>query len=141
MATEPSSAADSAERTDDSDLPDDTSRWRRVHPNWLTREESGGYRPQSVAFVDRLTSEVSVFVAALTDADSVIAGHPDQSLVAFPAAIPRSVGGIIAKTPEGPNPAHRVLCYPSGGAMKRAAKKITEPGVFHWVRLVPLPTG
>ncbi len=110
------------DRVDDPDLGDETVLWRRVLPGWLNPNEGGEYRPQSLAFVDRLTHEVSVFVADLTDVVAVMNGRPDESLVAITAGVPRTAGGIVAKTPENPDPAHRVLCYPNDSRMKKVAK-------------------
>jgi alkylated DNA nucleotide flippase Atl1 len=125
------------ERIDDVELADGTLLWRRIVPAWITTEANGLSRPQSWSFIDRHTNEVSVFIAELTDEETVLNGHLGDSIVAFTAGIPRSVGGIVAKTPEDPNLAHRVLCYQGGSQMKRAAKKITEEGSYEWVVLNP----
>lgn len=121
-------------RVDDDSLGDDRILLRRILPAWII-DEGGKYRPQSIAFVDRHTSEVSVFVADLTDSVAVLRGHPDDSLVAFTVEIPRSVGGIVARTPENPDISHRVLCYPSTSSMRRAGKLIAERA--NWVKLIP----
>jgi hypothetical protein len=126
-------------RINDEELPDGAILWRRIIPGWITTDENGVSRPQSWAFIERLTSEVSVFVADMTNKETVLDGHLGDSIIAFSAGIPRSIGGIVAKTPEDPNPAHRVLCYQSGSQMKRAAKKITEEGVYSWIFLVSSP--
>ena len=65
------------DRVDDDDLADDKILWRIILPAWFTVDEDGSRRPQSLSFVDRLTGEVSVFVADLTDADTALAGRPD----------------------------------------------------------------
>jgi len=124
-------------RINDEELSNEKVLWRRIIPAWITTDENGQWCPQSLAFIDRHTSEVSVYVAELTDETTVLDRHPGDSIVAFLASIPRSIGGIVAKTPEDPNPAHRVLCYEGGSQMKRAAKKITEKGSYTWVVLVP----
>lgn len=119
------------DRVDDKDLGDEALLYRRILPSWIIHED-GVYRPQSVALKDRHTSEVSVFVADLTTVDAVMQGHPDDSLIEFQAALPRSCAGIISKTPENPDPAHRVLCYPTGNQMVKAAKIIATN--CRWVR-------
>jgi len=121
-------------RVDDESLGDDRLLLRRILPEWIIRE-NGRYRPQSIAFMDRHTYEVSVFVADLTDAVSILQGHPQANLVAFVAGIPRSVGGIVARTPENSDPSHRVLCYPTQGLMRKAAKLIAEGA--QWINLIP----
>jgi hypothetical protein len=122
------------DRVDDEDLGDERLLYRRIIPAWIIHED-GKHRPQSVALnKDRHTHEVSVFVADMTDVNALMKDYPNQSLIAFQAAIPRSCGGIIAKTPENPDPSHRVLCYPTSGAMGRAAKMIVDKSqwvVFH----------
>jgi len=121
-------------RVDDDSLGNDRLLLRRILPEWIISEK-GVCRPQSIAFVDRRTNEVSVFVADLTNAESVLEGHPEASLVAFAVEIPRSAGGIVARTPENPDASHRVLCYPSNSSMKRVAKLIAEGA--QWIRLIP----
>jgi hypothetical protein len=121
-------------RVDDESLGDDRVLLRRILPSWIIHE-SGRYRPQSVAFVDRHTFEVSVFVADLTDSESVLRGHEGDSLVAFAVATPRSYGGIVARTPENPDVSHRVLCYPSTSSMRKAGKQIADEA--QWIKLIP----
>jgi hypothetical protein len=111
------------DRVDDLDVGDERLLYRRILPNWIIRED-GICRPQSVAFVDRHTHEVSVFVADMTSVSAVMEGYPDQSLVEFKAALPRSCSGIVAKTPENLDPAHRVLCYSNQSRMLKGAKLI-----------------
>jgi hypothetical protein len=123
-------------RVNDDELSDDRVLWRRILPEWIYKE-GGEYRPASLAFIDRRTGEVSVFVTDLTDEYTIMSDYPNESLLAFEARVPRSIGCIIAKTPENPNPAHRVICYENGSAMKRAGKLISKN--FKWVRLLPPP--
>src|SRR4051812_17061719 len=110
-------------REDDKDLKDEQMLYHRITADWLIFE-NGEYRPQSVAFIDRHTYEVSVFVAGMIDVDAFMKSSPDQSLVGFPAGLPRSFEGIVSRTPENPDPAHRVLCYPNKSKMRTAAKII-----------------
>jgi len=124
-------------RVDDQDLDDEDVLWRRVLPTWITPDEVTDYRPISLAFIDRHTSEVSVSVASLTDKATMLKEHPDDSLVAFKAGAVRKAGGIIGLTPENPDPAHRVLCYDNPSQMKKAAKSLTDSSVFSWVVLKP----
>jgi hypothetical protein len=123
-------------RIDDESLGAERILWRRILPHWIINE-GGRYRPQSIAFVDRRTFEVSVFVADLTDEDSLMSKYPGESLAAIPAGLPRSLGGIVAKTPENPDPAHRVLVYSTPSAMKKASKILAEYAL--WVRLINSP--
>ena len=124
------------DRVDDEGLADDAPLWRRIIPSWITYED-GVYRPGSFAFIDRLTYEISVFVASLTDIEAVLKDHPTDSLVQISAKLPRSIGGIVAKTPEDPNPSHRVICYPNPSQMKKAGKLLVQSGNFEWVWLLP----
>jgi hypothetical protein len=122
------------DRVDDKDLGDERLLYRRIIPGWIIHED-GEYRPQSVALVDRHTHEVSVFVADLTTISAIMQDYPEQSLVEFQAALPRKCDGIVSKTPENPDPAHRVLCYPTGNKMVKAAKIIATN--CRWVVLRP----
>jgi hypothetical protein len=121
---------------EDDTVAPDTLLWRRILPTWLA-PANGGYRPQSIAFVDRLTGEVSVFLAHLTDEATVMRAHGDQSLIAFRAEIPLSEGCTICILSDDPDPAHRVICHSSQNAMRRVGKRVSKD--FVWVRLV-LPT-
>jgi hypothetical protein len=121
-------------RVDDDSLGNDRLLLRRIVPAWIIADK-GSYRPSSLSFIDRRTYEVSVFVADLTDPDSVLEGHPGISLVAFAVEIPRSAGGIVALTPENPDASHRVLCYPSNSSMRKAAQLIAAGA--QWIRFIP----
>jgi len=122
------------DRVDDKDLGDERLLYRRILPDWIISED-GKCRPQSIAFIDRHTHEVSVFVANMTSISAVMDDYPEQSLVEFQAALPRSCDGIVAKTPEKPDPSHRVLCYRNPSAMRRGAKIIVDN--IQWVILRP----
>jgi hypothetical protein len=123
-------------RIDDETLGDERILWRRILRHWIINDE-GRDRPQSIAFVDRRTFEISVFVADMTDEDSLMSKYPGESLAAIPAGLPRSLGGIVARTPENPDPAHRVIVYPTQGAMRKASKILAEHA--EWVRLLKPP--
>jgi hypothetical protein len=118
----------------DDDVVGDTVLWRRILPAWII-EENGRYRPQSIAFVDRHTEQLSVYVAHLTNETVVMQDYPDQSLIAFRAEIPLSEGCTVYKIPDDPNPAHRVLCNETQSAMRRVGKRISRD--FTWVRRLP----
>ncbi|HZW29580.1 MAG TPA: hypothetical protein VFF52_02680 [Isosphaeraceae bacterium] len=123
-------------RIDDETLGDERILWRRILPHGIINDE-GRYRPQSIAFVDRRTFEISVFVADMADEDSLMSKYPGESLAAIPARLPRSLGGIVARTPENPDAAHRVIVYPTPSAMKKASKILAENA--QWVRLIKSP--
>jgi hypothetical protein len=123
-------------RIDDESLGDDRILWRRILPHWIINEE-GRDRPQSIAFVDRRSFEISVFVADMTDEDSLMSKYPGESLAAIPAGLPRSLGGIVARTHENPDPAHRVIVFPTPSAMKKASKILAENA--SWIRLIKPP--
>ncbi len=124
-------------RTDDDSLGDETVLWRRIIPSWIAFKD-GRYRPASFAFVDRRSFEVSVFVAHLTDQDELMNPYPSDGLVAFPARLPRTFGGIVAATPENPHQGHRVLVFPDTRTMRKAAEVLANSS--QWVRFVPPPS-
>ena len=121
-------------RTDDDCLAGEAILWRRIVPSWITYKD-GRHRPGSFAFVDRLTFEVSVFVASLTDESALMEPYPADSLVGFPASLPRSLGAIVAATPENSHPGHRVIVYQNAGAMKKASQILARKA--EWVRFKP----
>ena len=124
------------ERSDDESLNDDALLLRRREPAWIVRED-GRLRPGSNSLRDERSGEVSFFVFSLTNVEELMSQRPNQSLISFRAGLPRQAPfkGIVAKTPEDPNPAHRVLCYRSESDMKKAAKFICDPRNFEWVIL------
>ena len=97
-------------RCDDETLGDETVLMRRVRPDQIIHDqEAGRYRPQSLALRDGKDGEVSVYVKGLCTPDSVLEGHVGYSLASVLTGRVRALGCIVSKTPEDPNPAHRVI--------------------------------
>jgi hypothetical protein len=71
---------------------------------FLDPEPSGRVRPGSFAFMDRLSGELSVHIAALTTLDRALAGRPDDSLAAIKAGRPRSLGSALVRDPKPDDP-------------------------------------
>jgi len=124
------------ERHDDQTLGDDDRLLRRIKREQIIADDrdAGRYRPMSMAFRDG-EGEVSVYVRRLITVEAVLEGHPDFSLAEIPVGLARSVGCLVAQTPEDPNPAHRVIIHPSKGGMRKAAKVFADQAT--WVKLIP----
>lgn len=119
------------QRIDDSTVADDAQLWRRIAvPTWVTKEEDGSIRVSSVAFIDRRSGEVSVFLAESTTTEQLMGGRNSSTaaIASIEASVPRKIGHIVAATPESPEagPGHRVIVptpAESGSSkIKRAAK-------------------
>ena len=113
-----------ASRVDDPTIYDDETLWRRILPEWLHTEEGGRIRAKSFAFIDRLSGELSVHIASLTNRDGVLANHPNDRIVAFNAGLPRSLGFAIVRDPTPEDPSHALICpSPKGAKAKTLAEK------------------
>src|SRR5438270_769778 len=99
------------QRVDDPTIADDEILWRRIVPEWLHQEPDGTVRPAKVAFIDRLSGEVSVHIASIMrDPNLALDGRPLDSLVAIPASLPRSLGLAIVRDPTPNDPSHALIC-------------------------------
>ncbi|MGO9463723.1 MAG: hypothetical protein ACLQIB_24235 [Isosphaeraceae bacterium] len=127
----------SIERHDDQTLADDDRLLRRIRREQIISDdrEAGRYRPMSMAFREGADGEVSVYVRSLTTVEAVLEGHAEFSLAEITVGLARSVGCRVAKTPEDPNPAHRVIIHPSKSGMRKAAKIFADQAL--WVKLIP----
>jgi hypothetical protein len=125
----------STERHDDQALADDERLLRRIKKEQIIPDDKRAdkYRPMSMAFRDR-AGEVSVYVRSLTTVEEVLEGHAQFSLAEITVGLARSAGCMVAKTPEDPNPAHRVIIDRSGGGMKKASKIFADEAV--WAKLI-----
>ncbi len=114
---------------DDPTIPDETVLWRRVLPRWIVPDGQGGTRLSSAAFKDRTAGGMSVHIAADTDPEAVLAGHPEDSLVSFTAGQIREKGDYaIRRLPTEEHPAH-VVIFPT--LKKTPAKKMAQ--VAEWI--------
>jgi len=115
-----------ADRVDDPSVTDDTILWRRVLPDWLHKNEDGSYRPQSIAFVDRGSHELSVHISHMTTPQKALAGFPDDSLASFTAGFARSLGFKVVPDSTPVDPSHALICpSPTGKKAKKFAKEST----------------
>jgi len=117
---------------DDLSIRNDERLLRRVLEDWVLRNASP-VRPTSATFKDRRSNEVSVFIAALTSADTIREGHPNDSVAEITAGEARAQGFKICRDPAHglvPNdPSHLLLCAPTGMGTKarlRAAKALVD---------------
>ena len=122
-------------RFDDPDLSDDELLYRRVwnKPDFAKVLEDGTVIPTSAVFLDNHTNEVSVSVSSMTTREEVLEGFPDFGLLSIEVRVPRTLDHIVAKTPEVLDPAHRVICPPSGhtkGQRKTAARTMSQQATW-----------
>src|SRR3989442_5587798 len=127
------------DRTDDSSIKDEDPLWRRILSSWVHRNPDGTVRPSSVAFLDRLSGEVSVHLARLTNVERVLAGHETDSLAEIQARVPRSLGHAIVRDPEPADPSHALICAPRDRGINKRKRDAHEMAVrSRWV-VEPVP--
>jgi hypothetical protein len=100
---------------DDLTIKYDALLWRRIiiDPSWIKREADGSERPASIAFRDRIDNEVSIHIAELTTAATILQKYPGIRLAEITAAMIRELALCgIARKPEPDDPSHAVF-FPS----------------------------
>ena len=127
------------DRPDDASISDGERLWRRILPQWVHPTPNAPPRPSSAAFKDNLSGEVSVFIAAISDADALIQAHSGAGVAEITAGMARAAGFKVVRDPDGglfPNdPSHVVLCPPTDVGKKRlhrAARVLAEGAT--WAR-------
>lgn len=120
---------------DDLSIKDEEVLWRRIRPEWIQTID-GVTRPTGQAFKDRLSGELSTYIANLADVERILAMYPDDSLVSITAGFVRSFGYAIVHDPilNDPvlpdEPSHALICpAPKGSAASQMARQA------QWVRL------
>jgi hypothetical protein len=103
-------------------LADDVVVYRRVHPTQINRTPGEEPRPQSAAFINRHTHEISVFVAELVSPDEMLSGHDDFSLVALTAGEIMALGYSVSRDDPVGNPAHAFFPSPKKSHARAIAK-------------------
>lgn len=92
---------------DDLSISNDTVLWRAILPAWIVVNPTGGPRASTAAFK---TQEVSVFIAAETTVDQVLALFPAGSrLQWFTAGDVRAADCIIVRDTNPPHPPGHAL--------------------------------
>ncbi len=109
------------DRVDDGSIGDDQILWRRiVVPDWCPE---GHDRPAKVAFIDRLSGELSVHWSIKTTREKVLHGFPDDKIAAFRAGLPRQLGYKVVPDPDEDDPSHVLICPTPHGAKARTIAK------------------
>ncbi len=107
---------------DEAIIDDSTILWRRILPDWIHHEPDGTTRPKSIAFVDRVTGELSVHIAHLTTTDAALADHTEDSLAAFQAGLVLGMGFDVVSAPTVDDGSHALIRpSPKGKKAKRIA--------------------
>lgn len=108
-------------------ITNDEILWRRIIPNWLCQESDGTFRPAKVAFIDRLTHEVSVHRAAIMgDHGLALTGHQEDSLAAVVVGDVRAQGLAVVADPTPDDHSHALICpSPTDGKARKLAKGAT----------------
>lgn len=112
---------------DDPTIADNAALWRRIHPNWMVRDDNErGWRISSAAFTDsRDGSPLSVLLAAIIaqtgrTAEGVLASFPGYALAAISAGLARAQRQTVARTPLPEEPAHTSISGDKTPAVRRA---------------------
>lgn len=122
-----------AQHVDDETILDSDVLWRRV-PDWPSfitfDKQRGHYRVTSSAFDnDRDGDPMSVFLAAITRPDDVLAGHDGFGIVAFTAGFVRAQGQMVFRSPDDGPPGHAKVAGPKDRRVRRAFAEVAR-----WVR-------
>lgn len=75
----------------------------------------------SFAFIDTLSGEVSLHLAAETSKEQVLRDYPDQRLSAVRAAFLRGLGYLLVRDPESGDHSHVLMC-PQAGTRSKSQK-------------------
>jgi len=134
-------------RQDDTSIGDDVILWRRILDDrgWWTTDPDGRIRPASVAFKDRQSNEVSMYIATLTSETEVLSKHLSHGIVRIKAGQIRAAGTFNITADEIPveeDPAGRAHIVVSPSPNTKAARIMAQ--CASWVRLpagVPSNTG
>jgi hypothetical protein len=130
-------------RQDDPNIPNDERLWRRILEAWLHKEPNGVVRPSSVAFIDRLSHELSVHIARLTYSELVLRSRPTDSIAEITAAVPRANHHAVCSDPirNDPvlddDPSHALICPELGRGIsqrKTDARKMAGSARFAVLR-------
>jgi hypothetical protein len=125
-------------RSDDLSIGNEEKLWRRIAPSLVHKESESEFRPNSGAFLDRNTNEVSVHIASLTTPERALKDYPEHSLVEIPAGLPRSLGYAIVRDPTEKDPSHALICPPlgrTGNPIKSDSRKMAKEA--KWIVLKP----
>jgi hypothetical protein len=132
------------DRHDDLTINGDMLLFRRIPPKGdrVQWDEGGLPTPASQNFKDR-DDELSVFIAAETTADAVLAGHDGFGLVQFTAGKVREVLGsaiFLCRDVSDPAPGHVIICGKITNGMAKRFKEIASWVPGRWpTRLQPGP--
>jgi hypothetical protein len=82
----------------DASITDDTLLLRVLRPDWICLK-NGRYRPESLAFTDGRSGEVSCFIASEGVEAEVRRMFPGHKIAAVPARVVRQSGFVIQRRP------------------------------------------
>lgn len=115
---------------DDLTVSDDETLLRRVHPDWIIRNENTGVTEVSTgAFSDSSdgtgmsASAAGLLSAAGMSEDDALAGYDGYGLVALRVGQVRELGQAIVRRPTDRDPAHVEVVGKKTRAIKKAFKR------------------
>jgi len=110
---------------DDPSIAHEVALWRRIHPTWwVPNARAGQHEITSQAFQNyRQTNTMSVFLAAETSQEAVLAGHTGYGLAEFSAGLARSNGQGVVRAPNPEVAGHAHVVGNKTGRVKDALKK------------------
>jgi hypothetical protein len=122
---------------DDPTIPNDGELLRRMHPDWVVRDDNAGeWRPSSAAFENHPDgSPMSIYIGetlirAGRAYEDVLIPFPDYSLAKFTAGLDRQLRQGVAREPTGEEPAHGIIFGDKPRRVRKAFARAAE-----WVRL------
>ena len=119
---------------DDRTIEDSSELWRRVHPEFLVRDDNGRIFPSSQAFQNRSKDDpMSVGLADICPSPAEeLKGYADYGLASLSAGQVRRCQQVVCRAPLEATPWHAHVC---GDKPRRIRKQLAK--VARWV--VPPP--
>lgn len=112
---------------DDASIEATTRLFRRVHPHFIVRDKNRDcMRLASGAFTD---AELSVDIEDSLDGRdprSLLEGHADHALVAFPTQSARDLQQVVCRDPEGGGESHGLVVGKKTPSRQRALARASE---------------
>lgn len=108
-------------RENDLAIGDDTVLWRAIPNSHICRGDEGTERSESWAFLSD-DNEVSAWIAAQTDLQTLRARFPNSRIAEFTVGEARECGNIVARDPVQGDASHVVIC-PTPGKPAKGVRK------------------
>ncbi len=120
---------------DDSSIPNDTELWRRIHPDFMTPDDSvpSGHRPSSGNF-DEYEMSAVIAEECTGGLGTLLRGHDGFGVAGFTVGAIRALGWGVVRAPQAELPGHVQITgntgkknHKSRTALARSCRMILDP--------------